>query len=486
VSLLFENFQLTNESTSVTIPFWEIKKGESWTLFNYSGDVGPLMTSLLKGEVLPNQGSLRGIPPVVSAVSLRGQQLLLEEEIKRDESDYLDQVDPGTSVVDLIRRGGVEEKKLGSILRDLDLIHLKDRGFRLLSTGESRRVMLAMALAESPDLLILDEPFSGLDQHHHGDLQSLLENLSSSIPLILILSRLDEVPQWVSGVALFEQGALVDLLNTRQWHSHGVMEVLKKQEGPISGEVLSLYKKHRHKSPQGMSPVFAIKKGCVTYREGIVFSEVNWCIEPGESWQIIGPNGCGKSTLLGLISGDHPQCYSNDIVVFGRQRGTGETLWEIKEGIGLVTSSLHLQYRADCTLLEAVISGFYDSIGLYHQPLPEEIRKAREWLRILHLEGWEGGNFRTLTYGQQRLVLIARALVKGPELLILDEPFQGLNFLERRLIHNTLEALIEHGLSQMIFVSHYEEDRVRGIDNLLRFYYDSQTQGYKASVESKS
>jgi molybdate transport system ATP-binding protein len=186
--------------------------------------------------------------------------------------------------------------------------------------------------------------------------------------------------------------------------------------------------------------------------------------------------------LLGLIFGDHPQCYSNDIQIFGNQRGSGESIWEIKKHIGMVSSALHLQYRVSCSALEVILSGFYDSIGLYQQPTKKEIQLAQEWLAILHMSEYAKTSFRELEYGQQRLLLIARAIVKQPALLILDEPYQGLDYLGRRLVKNTLELIARENLSQLLYVSHYQQDKLASIGNELEFVFDESLGCYQAKL----
>lgn len=265
------------------------------------------------------------------------------------------------------------------------------------------------------------------------------------------------------------------------WHAHPVIAQLQSQSEQQSEHMLALVRKHQH-SNDLPSPVFAIKDGEVAYTDKTIFTQLNWQIDKGQHWQIKGPNGCGKSTLLGLIFGDHPQCYSNDITIFGHQRGSGETIWQIKQNIGMVSSSLHLQYRVSCSVLDVILSGFYDSIGLYQQPSKRELQTAHEWLAMLHMTDCAKRSFRELDYGQQRLVLIARALVKQPALLILDEPYQGLDYLGRRLVKNSLEMIARENLSQLLYVSHYEADKLEAIRNELSFEIDESMGCYVPRV----
>jgi molybdate transport system ATP-binding protein len=245
--------------------------------------------------------------------------------------------------------------------------------------------------------------------------------------------------------------------------------------------MMELINRYQH-SHHFENPVFEIQNGRVEYTERTIFTDLNWRIENGQHWQIKGPNGCGKSTLLGLIFGDHPQCYSNDIHIFGKKRGSGESIWEIKQHIGMVSSALHLQYRVSCKAIDVILSGFYDSIGLYQQPSKKEIIVAREWLEILHMSEHANTSFRQLEYGQQRLLLIARAIVKQPAILILDEPYQGLDYLGRRLVKNTLELIAKENLSQLLYVSHYQKDKLHSIKNEVEFIYNDDVQCYKPQV----
>jgi molybdate transport system ATP-binding protein len=187
-----------------------------------------------------------------------------------------------------------------------------------------------------------------------------------------------------------------------------------------------------------------------------VLDQLSWRVLPGEHWLIRGPNGSGKSTLLEMITGDNPQVYSNDVWLFGRKRGTGETIWEIKERLGIVSYRLHLQYRAmnGLSLETVLVSGFHDSIGLYEAALENERAVARRWLSLCGFGGREEEAFGDLSYGEQRAVLIARAAIKRPLLLILDEPCHGLDEEHRARVLTLLQAIAERGVSTLLHVTH--------------------------------
>ncbi|MEX1058751.1 MAG: ATP-binding cassette domain-containing protein, partial [Natronospirillum sp.] len=220
--------------------------------------------------------------------------------------------------------------------------------------------------------------------------------------------------------------------------------------------------------PEG-TPLVELKNGRVAYGDSVQFTGVDWSFMPGEHSQIQGPNGCGKSTLLKLITGDHPQCYANDLTVFGHRRGSGESIWDIKKHIGYVSNDLHRDYRVAGNALTAVISGLTDSIGLYQGIGEHEAQLAHQWLHIVGLGHKAQTALRDLSTGEQRLVLIARALIKQPPLLILDEPTMGLDDLNRFRILAVVERILRDGPTTLLFVSHRADEQLALIQRQLVF-----------------
>jgi molybdate transport system ATP-binding protein len=207
----------------------------------------------------------------------------------------------------------------------------------------------------------------------------------------------------------------------------------------------------------------------VRYGDRTLFSGLDWRMEAGENWLILGPNGSGKTTLLKLIAGDHPQAYANDIRLFGRPRGSGESIWEIKQRIGLVSSEFQIRYRKPVSALEAVVSGFFDSVGLYRRAAPDQISAARGWLAALGMTDKADRRVTHLSYGEQRLILIARAMVKCPDLLILDEPCQGLDAANRDRVLALADGIGGRTGTNLIFVTHHPEEIPGCITHMLRF-----------------
>lgn len=356
---------------------------------------------------------------------------------------------------------------------------LLNRRFKYLSTGETRKTLLCQALMSEPELLILDEPFDGLDVQSRAQLAALLESLNQQgYTLVLVLNRFDEIPDFIqhAGVladcnltetgektALLKQALIAQLAHSEQLD--GI--TLPEPDAPSARHALDPHQ-----------PRIVLRDGIVSYDDRPILNRLSWTVNPGEHWQIVGPNGAGKSTLLSLITGDHPQGYSNDLTLFGRRRGSGETIWDIKKHIGYVSSSLHLDYRVSTTVRNVILSGYFDSIGIYQAVSDKQHKLAQQWLDILGMDNRVAdAPFHSLSWGQQRLALIVRALVKHPTLLILDEPLQGLDPLNRQLIRRFVDVLISEGETQLLFVSHHAEDAPACITHRLEFVPDGE--GYR-------
>lgn len=481
-TLVVKGLRYGRGNEQLVVEDWQLMPMQHWAIFATDSYSGSLLGRILAGDIQPDEGEISGLPSRIGWVSLGLQQALLERELAKDELDY------GSTVESLVLESCLHTERLSAFLQKVELEHLAQRGFRQLSTGETRRVMLVRALATEPELLILDDPFAGLDSEHQLSLSQLLVEIAEYTQLLIITSRQEELPPCISHVALFnsemlKSGQHVHKLSApmsiEQWHSHPVMAHLNALSASRSAELLALMERQRHNA-EAFDPLVEIKNGKVEYVSGLIFKDVNWRISAGQHWQVRGPNGCGKSTLLGLILGDHPQCYSNDITLFGRPRGSGESIWQIKQRIGIVSSALHLQYRVSCSALDVLLSGFYDSIGLYHKPTKPQVDLAKEWLAILHMSEFASTGFKQLDYGQQRLLLIGRALIKQPLLLILDEPYQGLDFINRTLVMRALNMIAEHHLSQLLYVSHHREDALPAIKNFVDFI--KQEEGYSVEI----
>ncbi|WP_298236727.1 ATP-binding cassette domain-containing protein [uncultured Algibacter sp.] len=208
-------------------------------------------------------------------------------------------------------------------------------------------------------------------------------------------------------------------------------------------------------------PLVKLKNVCVSYKERPIVNNICWVINPGEFWQLIGPNGSGKSTLLSLISGDNPKAYLQDITLFGMKKGSGESIWDIKKYIGFFSSEVTRSFRRFVTIENMIISGFLDSIGLYKKPSDRQIIIAHQWLKLLNMFNIKDKSFQFLSEGHKRLVLIARAMVKQPPLLILDEPTNGLDDLDTKIFTELINKIAFESSTAILYVSHRAETAIK-------------------------
>ncbi len=424
----------------------EFHPGQSWGIVGRNGSG----KSSLAQELAERYGG--------SLVSFEVEDELLERELREDDSEFLNKIDYGRSVRELIEEVCPPEGKLESLASELGLFSLLEQGFLTLSTGERRRLMLARALIQSPLLLVLDEPFDGLDQAFREPLKKLLEGRD----LIMVANRLSDLDGLVTHLACVENGECLLAGEFEEVIADESFQQLMKLEA----QEVVLPEGEAKVASEG--PFVVMKNVTVIHGGREIISGFDWTVEQGQNWKISGPNGCGKSTLVNLVTGDHPQCYSNEVTVMGQRRGTGETIWDIKSLIGIVSPSLHQQHRVGVTALSVVVSGFYDSVGVYQKVEPEHLAKAKAWLELIGMADCQKRVFRSLSYGQQRLLLIARALVKKPPLLILDEPCQGLDAMNRALVLTVIDRIASLSLAQIIYITHEPEDRLECITHELR------------------
>lgn len=445
---------------------WIIEDQQHWVITGTNGAGKSALAAAIGGVGERLSGSLEGVPERVGVVSFEAQEELIDRERKKDDADILDVISEGTPVREIIFNDCKDPDTAQLMVERFGLGYLMDRAFRKLSTGESRKVMIIRALSCKPQLLLLDEPFDGLDVETLSMLQDYLQQLVSKIPMILVLNRFDEIPEFVTHIAYMKQGQLamqVDRHNSEAYEQLYQLLHLKTTDLVIpDAEAETAIPKLPSDQPLVKLTDLTIKYGDMT-----LINKLNWTIEPNQHWQLTGPNGSGKTAILSIITGDHPQCYTNDIFVFGFQRGKGESIWQIKQFIGYVSTALQWEYRVQISLRNVIISGFHDSIGLYTKASERQKQIADQWLALLGMAHRANEPFQKLSYGDQRLLLIARAMVKHPPLLILDEPCLGLDDMNRQLVLALIEKICAASETSVIYVNHHAEDKIEGIERFM-------------------
>ena len=347
---------------------------------------------------------------------------------------------------------------------------LKDKYIISLSSGELRKFQLAKALGTGPRVMIMDNPFIGLDWQTREQLRTLLQQLTEQTHLliILVLSKTDDIPDFITHVIPVE-GLRVLPKITRQEYEKAILErkVVKLTEEKRNW-ITGLPEKDLSKEPfypQDGSEMLKFCNVSIRYGTHTILKDLNWTVNEGEKWAMSGENGAGKSTLLSLVCADNPQAYACHIELFGHRRGTGESIWQIKRHIGYVSPEMHRAYLKDLPAIDIVASGLTDSVGLYTRPRPEQKQICLGWMRIFGIEQLAERTFLKLSSGEQRLCLLARAFVKDPELLILDEPLHGLDNRNRALVKDIIDTFCQRKHKTLVMVTHYREEFPKCIDH---------------------
>lgn len=345
-------------------------------------------------------------------------------------------------------------------------LHLRDKldeQIIKLSNGETKRLLLAAALLKNPVLLLLDNPLTGLDVERRADFNSLITEINQSgIRIIMATSPL-EVPDAITHVAFLDSGMVKSTTDregflTENYLNNSVVDI----------DETELRELINRKSAEQFAFIVRMKDVNIKYGEVLILKDVNWTIRQGDRWALVGANGSGKSTLLSLINGDNPQAYANDITLFDRKRGSGESIWDIKKKIGFVSPELFQYFPSAMTCLQVVESGFYDTLGLFRPSNGKLAGLARRWMKLIGVDVKESELFRSVSASNQRLCLLARAMVKNPPLFIFDEPCQGLDVHQQEHFKQVVNTVCKNSKATLIYVSHYQEELPEVIEHTLR------------------
>lgn len=460
----------TDEQASFVVSnlTWQVTSDQHWLLLGGNGAGKSALTAVLLDQAKISHGSRHCDFERIEMVSSERQKQLIEAELLTDQDDIIDGKTQPKLVSELIYQHEsthFDQQLCQQLITGFAFEPLLKQRLRALSTGETRKLMLIKALSNRPQLIVLDEPFDGLDVESTELLNTILAELSNSMSMLFVLNRLDEIPAFVSHYGYVSAGELQHQLATPDNKQRDDLFKLLHLEHT---DLTIPNKDEAHSAPEfNDSELVRLQNASVSYSGKVIFSQLNWTIKARQHWQLSGKNGSGKTCLLNLITGDNPQCYNNNIKVFGFQRGSGESIWQIKQYIGYISNALHMDYRVSISALNTIISGFYDSIGLYQQPTQRQLDIAMQWLALLGLSELKNTPFTQLSYGDQRMLLIARAMVKHPALLILDEPCLGLDEANRQRVLLLIEKICGAGSSTVIYVNHHAKDKIAGIEHYL-------------------
>lgn len=496
-SLITINKCRIENERSIIIPElnWEMKAGEVWLVIGPNGGGKADFVNALSGnlKMLPNMdGKYENLfQNSTDIVSLERAARLIQEERENDESEYVEGgVDIGRTGRVFITEGIIGTIKKGEPLppeaKQLDcdpavklcgIEKILDRGLKYMSTGEIRRTLLARALISKRQFLILSDPFAGLDVQSRTILLDFFNNIAENagkdenLPYIMLgMERWHEIPDAITNVIEFRDkkihfcGSRAEYEKIIKQHTEENAANAQEQKEAFADELGDTLKdtevlqnaEDSVDSKEEAEALIEMNNVNVGWGDHQVLVDLNWRLNKNEHWLVRGPNGSGKTTFLELITGDNKQVYCNDIHIFGIKRGSGETIWDIKKHLGIVSYRLHVEYRmvGSTSLKDVIVSGFRDSIGLYEAATDVETAAAKKWLKLGGFDGRENETFGNLSYGEQRAILILRSAVKCPKILILDEPCHGLDEQYREKILQLMELIANGGTTTLLHVTH--------------------------------
>lgn len=388
----------------------------------------------------------------VERLCLKSEWDLMEEIRKEDDSEFVEGgFDPGPSLQEVVF-GEMESTMEESSLCDrLGITPILGSPFRFLSNGEIRKSLLLRAVLRKPDMLMLASPYEGLDSQWRRELDKILLEISSDCSVILMVQRQRDWPDWIEkGFCLEAEKApaLIQKSELQQRDDHGGPSPL------VPSELLHVSRD----SVNDDEPLVEIRSLSIRYGERNILKDFAWSVEKGENWLVTGGNGLGKTTLMDVVYADHNQSYGQDLSLFGIKRGSGESVWDLRRFMGRVNVDTQRRIQNDQSVPAMVASGMEDTLGLRRPLRSDERIRAQEWLELLGIGDLAKKYCHQLDYGDLRAVLMARALIKVPRLLILDEPSQGLSQDQHQRVIDVVGHILDHCACSVLYVTHHPYD----------------------------
>ncbi len=322
------------------------------------------------------------------------------------------------------------------------MLHRKDAPLIQLSSGEHKKLQLTKALLLQPQLLILDNPYTGLDVNTRKNLNELINEACANGMQLILINNDGEEPSCINHFAHLEDGKITVSTNKKTYKNlvnNNPVNLPAFLESPLMTEEVMV----------------RLENVNIRYGEKLVLNNINWIVKRGDKWLVQGPNGSGKSTLMSLLTADHPQAYANEIYLFGRKRGSGESIWDIKKNIGFISPELQWFFEPTSTVFQVIASGYFDTAGLFRPVSTIQKGNVLQLMQLLDLANEENTLLTQLPLGKQRLAFLARAVIKNPPLLILDEPCQGLDQQQTIFFNQLVDVLCSNNRT-LIYIGHFE------------------------------
>ena len=446
---------------------WEISAGECWMLGGLSGSGKTTLAKIISGEIKNYEGEVEVCFNENSKLSekvLYVSNWFQFSNLEGDRNFYYQQrynqlaKNETATVFAELNHFGKEENLdfeiLEYFLEQFGFENFKNQQLIELSSGEHKKLQLLKALWLKPQILIIDQPYTGLDVRSRQFLNQAFDDLVKENVTLILINNDDEYPESVQYFVEIENGKLV--------HRNSPKDFSKGEER--TPKPLPFFLQNNQESEK--ESLIRLKNINVSYGEKQVLKNIDWEVNSGEQWLLQGHNGSGKSTLLSLLNGDHPQAYANQIHLFGQKRGSGESIWDIKEKIGMISPELHWYFDMNANVGQTIASGFFDSMSLYQKLSFDQQQQLEQILYFFDLKEDKNRKLNTLPLGKQRLALLARTLIKKPKLLILDEPCQGMDNEQTQYFNQVIDDLANQGQS-LIYVGHFESQLPKKLSHKL-------------------
>lgn len=473
--------------STLQIDNFTVNKGEHWCIFGPNGAGKTCLGRLLAGQVRQTSLYVQYVKDFdprldIHLVSFEEQQRLWQRDDRFDISEYSESAqDQGTTVESLLRSSRSlrhqDESLVEELMLELALLPLRNQGIRFLSSGQMRKVMLARALYAHrdavPQLIIMDEPLESIDKESRPRIVACIGRfLTADNSSVQFIRRQHDLPAYatfmgvMSGLQITAQGQRAQIEAGKIYQA-----MIARRPPRITAIPVPATGTGATASAQSalLEPLIELRNVSASYGDKTILSNIHWRMLPHHHVLIDGPNGCGKSTLLSLIDGENHKGFGQELYLFGRRKGSGEAVWDIKARFGLVSNELHNKYVKGWRVLEVVVSGFFDSVGLYDNSGSTQSNTAMAWLNAFGIADLHRHYYHEVSFGIQRLVLLARAMVKGPTILVLDEPCVGLDDYHRELILQALDLIAAQSPTRLIYVSHVVGEQPACINQRLSF-----------------
>lgn len=448
---------------------WRVNKGEQWCIIGPNGSGKSFLADYVAGKYATKAGSIdygfkgKFYPTDrIKKVCFESAYLLADYKNMYYQQRFNALENETTpTVAEMLSKHETEKEYMEMLFQKLNITPLLEKRLIMLSSGELRRVLIVLFLSQRPELIIFDNPFIGLDAKMRKELDDFFVELSAIQSMLFVVPAINEIPTATTHILKADK-MVYEATGSPALFAEKYREWL----APNTQEAPKVLPESVNKESREYEYVLRMKNINLSHQGHDVFKDLNWDIKRGEKWALLGPNGAGKSTLLSLLAADNPNAYSQDITIFDRKRGTGESIWDIKRPIGYISSEMHLYFQENQSCEKIVASGLFDTVGLFRTCSEEQLEHARMWMRLLGISHLQDQPYMKISSGEQRMVLLTRTLVKNPDLLILDEPLHGLDMQHKAWARNVIERFCEQPKKSLIYVTHRREEIPSCIDKV--------------------